>query len=75
MTTTDVSYLIGACCGVLGFAAWIGLIAVPAWTSYSRFWERVAATFLSFYILAAMVGAGLGAGAGVAWLWASHGGS
>ena len=29
-----------------------GLIVVPAWQSYSRVWERLAAVFLSLYVLA-----------------------
>lgn len=69
MTTNDIIYLIGACCGVLGFAAWVGLILVPAWGSYGRAWERIAASLLSLYVLAAMAGVGFAAGLGVLWLW------
>jgi hypothetical protein len=69
MTTTDIIYLIAACCGVLGLAVWIGLIVVPAWTSYARVWERVAAGFLTLYVLAAMVGVGFAGGLGVVYLW------
>jgi hypothetical protein len=69
MTSTDTIYLVGACCGVLGVAAWVGLILVPAWSSYTRLWQRVAAGFLSIYVLAAMMGIGLAGGAGVIWFW------
>jgi hypothetical protein len=75
MTTTDIIYLIGACCGVLGVAAWAGLILVPAWTSYGRLWERLAASFLSLYVLAAMMGVGLALGAGIVWIWDQLGGT
>jgi hypothetical protein len=44
--------------GVLSLAAWIGLIVVPAWTSYSRVWERLVAVVASVYVLAALLLAG-----------------
>ena len=40
---------------------------VPAWTSYSRIWERLAAAVLSLYVLAAFAGAGLLLGGGFLW--------
>ena len=54
-----ITYLVGATCAVLGLAAYAAWIVVPAWRAYSRWWERIAATFLSLYVLAAMVGLGL----------------
>jgi hypothetical protein len=36
---------------------------VPAWTSYSRLWERLVALVASVYVLAAFVLAGVGLGA------------
>ena len=42
---------------------------VPAWTSYSRWYERIGAAVLSLYVLAAFVGLGLGGGAAVVWFW------
>lgn len=69
MSGTSISYLVGACAGVLGLAAYAGLILVPAWSAYSRVWERLAATFLSLYVLAALVGAGVLAGLAVIYFW------
>ncbi len=69
MSNQSITYLVAACCGVFGLAAFIGLIVVPAWTSYSRVWERLAATFLSLYVLAAFVLVGIGGGAAVAYFW------
>ena len=43
----------------LGVAAFVGLILVPALGSYGRPWEKVAAGFLSLFVLAALVIAGL----------------
>lgn len=62
MSNTSWIYLIAACAGVLSIAAWVWLIVVPAWTTYSRLGERVAAMFLSVYVLAAFVALGAGAG-------------
>lgn len=69
MSNESVTVLVGACSVVLGLAAYVGLVLVPAWTAYSRPWERVAAAFMSLYVLAAFVGMGAGLGAGVIWFW------
>ena len=53
----------------LGVAAYVGLILIPAWTSYGRWWERIAATFLTFYIVAALVGIGAAIGLGIIWTY------
>ena len=43
--------------------AWLALVVVPAWKSYWRVRDRLVATLLSVYILAAFVLAGAGVGA------------
>ena len=65
MSGTSITYLTIACAAVFGLAAYIGFIIVPAWTAYSRLWERVAATFLTLYVLAALVGVGVLIGAAI----------
>lgn len=69
MSNESITYLVGASCGVFALAAYAAFILVPAWTSYSRWFERVAAAFLSLYVLAAFVGLGLGGGAAIVWFW------
>jgi hypothetical protein len=69
MTNEAITYLVGACCGVFAVAAYAAWILVPAWTAYTRWWQRFAAAFLSLYVLAAMVGIGLLGGAFVVWSW------
>jgi hypothetical protein len=70
MTRTQIIYVVVAACSVLGFIAWVGLILVPAWTAYTRLWERLVATVLSLYIAAAMTGLGIALGLGVVpWAW------
>jgi hypothetical protein len=45
--------------------AFLVFIVAPAWGSYGRLWERIAASFLSIYIGAALLGVGIAAGVGV----------
>jgi hypothetical protein len=71
MSNESIIILVAACSGVFGFAAWVGLLAIPAWQSYSRVWERIGAVFLSLYAVAAFVGVGVGAGALVVYVWAA----
>lgn len=63
MSNTQITYLIAGTAGVLSLAAWVGLIVLPAWTSYSRVWERLVAVLASVYVLAAFLLAGAGLGA------------
>jgi hypothetical protein len=69
MSKTDVNYLIGICAGVLGLGLYGGLILRPAWSAYGRLWERLAATLLSLYVLAVLVGMGVGAALAAVWFW------
>lgn len=69
MSNQSITYLVGACCGVFGLIAYAGLILVPAWSAYTRLWERIAATFLSLYALVAFMGLGFVGGAAVIWFW------
>ena len=69
MSNQSVTYMVAAVCGVFGVAAYAAFILVPAWTAYSRLWERVAAAFLSLYILAAFVGLGVVGGAAIVWFY------
>jgi hypothetical protein len=69
MSNTDVTYLIAACAAVFGLALYVGLILAPAWSAYSRMWERLAASFLSLYVLAVLIGIGVAAGLAVVLIW------
>jgi hypothetical protein len=69
MSNQSITYLVGACCGVFALTAYVAFILVPAWTAYSRMWERVAAAFLTLSALAAFMGLGLLSGAAVIWFW------
>jgi exosortase/archaeosortase len=69
MTETDLTYLIAACAGVFSLALFVGLILAPAWSAYSRIWERVAASILSLYVLGVLVGIGVAGGLAVVYFW------
>ena len=69
MSDSAITYMVAAFAGVFSLAAYAAWVLVPAWTSYSRGWQRVAAAFLSLYVLAAMVGLGIVAGGAVIWFW------
>lgn len=44
---------------MLGLGLFGGLILAPAWTSYSRLWERLTAAVLSLYVLGVLVATGV----------------
>lgn len=61
-------YLFGAA-GVISVAAFVGLILAPALGAYGRSWEKVAAGFLSLFVLAALVLVGVIFGALIFYYW------
>jgi hypothetical protein len=69
MSNESIIYLVAACSGVLALAAYVGLIVVPAWSAYSRAWERAAALVLTLYVLAGFLLLGAAGGAAVIWFW------
>lgn len=56
--------------GVISLAAFVGLILVPAVNAFGRWPERLAAGFLSLFVLGGLVT--LGVLAGLAWVLLSH---
>ncbi len=69
MSRTTIDYLVGGGAAVFGLALYAGLILVPAWTSYTRVWERLAATFLTLYVLGVLVGLGVAGGIAAVYFW------
>jgi exosortase/archaeosortase len=69
MSRSEINELVAACAGVLSVALFAGLILVPAWSSYSRLWERLAATVLSLYVLAVLVGVGVVGALAAVYFW------
>jgi hypothetical protein len=52
-------YLLFGAAGLVSLSAFVGLILVPAVSSYGRLWEKAAAGFLSLFVLAALVVVGV----------------
>jgi uncharacterized membrane protein len=48
-------YLLFGAAGLVSLVAFVGLILVPAVSSYGRLWEKAAAGFLSLFVLAALI--------------------
>lgn len=64
LSTTEIAIAVAA--GIVG-AGYIAFILMPAVKAYGRIWERVAAGFLTLYILGVMVGGGAGLGLFIVW--------
>jgi hypothetical protein len=64
LTTTELTIAIAT---GLVFSSYVGLILMPAWRCYGRVWEKVAASFLTLFILATLLGIGTVIGLAVVW--------
>jgi hypothetical protein len=64
LSTTELALALAA--GVVG-AGYIAFILVPAWESYGRLWERVAASLLTLFTLATLLGIGASIGLIIVW--------
>ena len=42
------------------------------WSSYGRWWERIAASFLTLFILATLLGIGVVVGLAIVWAFATN---
>jgi hypothetical protein len=74
MTLTDnqKTYIIAGAAAGISLLAWLTLVVVPAWKSYWRLRDRLVATVLSVYILAAFILAGAGVGAAALWYFSDR---
>ena len=64
LSTTELALALGA--GITG-AGYIAFLLLPAWQAYGRLWEKVAAGFLTLFILATLLGVGAGIGFAIVW--------
>jgi hypothetical protein len=69
MSNETITYLIVGLAGLATLSAWIGWLVVPAWRSYSRPLERIAASFLTLYTLATLLVLGAAGGALIVYYW------
>ena len=63
-STTELAVAVAA--GIVG-AGYLALILAPAVSAYGRAWERIAAGFLTLYILGTLLGVGAAIGLAVVW--------
>lgn len=64
LTTTELTIAVAA--GIVG-AGYLAFIVAPAVAAYGRLWERIAAGFLTLYILATLLGIGGAIGLAIVW--------
>ena len=66
LSPTEIAVGAGALVALVAYGV---LIVAPAWASYGRTWERVAASVMTLFILATLVGIGAALGAFAVWSW------
>jgi hypothetical protein len=64
LTTTEITIALAI---GLTVSCYAGLIVMPAWRCYGRLWEKLAASFLTLFILATLLGIGTVIGLAVVW--------
>lgn len=64
LTTTELTLAVAT--GVVG-AAYLAFILVPAVSAYGRVWEKIAAGFLTLFVLATLTGMGAAVGLAIVW--------
>jgi hypothetical protein len=69
LSTTDI--VIALASGAVG-VCYIALILVPAWRCYGRLWEKIAASFLTLFILGTLLGIGAAIGLAVVWTYDTY---
>ena len=58
----STEYLLFGGAALISLLAFVGLILVPALSSFGRVWEKAAASFLSLFVLVALILIGIALG-------------
>jgi hypothetical protein len=66
LSSTEIAI---ALAGGLVVACHFFLVLIPAWRCYGRLWEKVAASFMTLFILATLLGIGAAVGLAVVWTY------
>ncbi len=64
LSTTELAIAVAA--GIVG-AGYIAFILLPAIGAYGRLWEKLAAGFLTLFMLATLLGMGAALGLAIVW--------
>jgi hypothetical protein len=67
--TKHPEYLLFGGAALISIIAFIGLILVPALGSYGRAWEKIAASFLSVFVLLTLALIGIAVGVGIVYYY------
>jgi len=66
LSSTEIAIAVAG--GVVA-ACHVFLILIPALRCYGRLWERIAASFMTLFILATLLGIGAAVGLAVVWTY------
>jgi hypothetical protein len=66
LSSTEIAIAVAG--GVVA-ACHVFLILIPAWRCYGRVWEKIAAGFMTLFILATLLGLGAAIGLAVVWTY------
>jgi hypothetical protein len=68
-SSTEIAFALAA--GVV-ITCYVALILMPAWRCYGRVWERLAASFMTLFILGTLLGIGVAAGLAIVWTYDTY---
>jgi uncharacterized membrane protein len=68
-SSTEIAIALAA--GVV-IACYVALILIPALRCYGRLWERIAAGFMTLFVLGTMLGIGVVVGLAVVWTYDTY---
>lgn len=69
LSTTEIAI---ALAGAVVLACYVALILAPVWRCYGRLWERLAASFMTLFILGTVLGIGTAVGLAVVWTYDTY---
>jgi hypothetical protein len=69
LSTTELVFVLA---GALVLVCFVALILAPATRCYGRVWEKLAAGFLSLYVLATLLGIGAAIGFAIVWTYDTY---
>ena len=72
MNRTTINEVVAIAAGTFGLALYAGLILVPVWGATRACGSAWWSTVLSLYVLAVLVGIGIGAAAAFVYFWVSR---
>jgi hypothetical protein len=74
MSNLDLSSteIVIALAGALVLACYVALIVVPTTRCYGRVWEKLAASVLTLYVLATLLGIGAAIGLAIVWTYDTY---